>query len=501
MRLKSYQPDLINQLSEFELWVTPSLGEIRDSLQFKECVVALQDGFRILIDITNNFRDVTSCSFSSITDYFFAHRNDVNYMDDLTKVINVLLLATGKTDNNLKCQYPLYLRNNLGMDTFPIVRRRKVVYVQIPRVLDVESIVKRFGVLREFPDILAPFMQSYFHLILSDEGYVRQLYALGVSYSRLYSKDYATDLLISLAIFQSRGSITAQFGHIPEEILRNYMRDWGLKPGYDFNMQDIELGTLLGDVMIDKKLKKRKYDFIVPYNSRKDGPKLFIQSQYYAGDSGSVSHKVVDQTDATRETTLKKYPQAIFIEYLDGAGYCSSLYGDLKRMLEKPLTKDFIQIRTAPLKFRRILQEICFLTPMEIEHILLKGVERIEEVIPILQAEGYTVDEINKCCHLSIESGIIGENNGMLCIIDARRDLVIRYSLLDCLANYGEPVPPDKLNGHLCVSGYETYWGLNQVQLLVAFYREYPSLKKNISALQMANHIQWLLDEKIVMNK
>lgn len=45
---------------------------------------------------------------------------------------------------------------------------------------------------------------------------------------------------------------------------------------------------------------ERKYDFIIPYQSRESGLKIFIQSQFYAGDSGSVSHKVVDQTDSSR---------------------------------------------------------------------------------------------------------------------------------------------------------------------------------------------------------
>lgn len=109
----------------------------------------------------------------------------------------------------------------------------------------------------------------------------------------------------------------------------------------------------------------------MPYRSRDDGAKIFIQSQFYAGDSGSVSHKVVDQTDSSREVTIKKFPQAVFIEYLDGAGYFSALNGDLQRMLAKPTTKNFIQINSAPLKLRRELQGIDFITTLEIEHAII----------------------------------------------------------------------------------------------------------------------------------
>lgn len=118
------------------------------------------------------------------------------------------------------------------------------------------------------------------------------------------------------------------------------MDDWGLKAGIDYNEQDVEIGDLLDGMPADDKVKKRKYDFIVPHQSRRDGAKVFVQSQFYAGDSGSVSHKVVDQTDSSRTVTLRKFPQAVFIEYLDGAGYYSSLNGDLRKMLSKPTTKD-----------------------------------------------------------------------------------------------------------------------------------------------------------------
>lgn len=69
-----------------------------------------------------------------------------------------------------------------------------------------------------------------------------------------------------MTIFQSRGSITATQGHIPETILREYMKEWGLKENEDFNTSDVEVGEILDGVEVDSKLKKRKYDFIVILN-------------------------------------------------------------------------------------------------------------------------------------------------------------------------------------------------------------------------------------------
>ena len=46
------------------------------------------------------------------------------------------------------------------------------------------------------------------------------------------------------------------------------MNDWGLKAGIDYNEQDVEIGDLLEGMPADDKVKKRKYDFIIPYQSR-----------------------------------------------------------------------------------------------------------------------------------------------------------------------------------------------------------------------------------------
>ena len=91
-------------------------------------------------------------------------------------------------------------------------------------------------------------------------------------------------------------------------------------------------------------------------------------------------------------------------EYLDGAGYFSSLNGDLRKMLAKPSTKDFIQIATAPLKLRRELQGINFLTTLEIEHAILMTGGRKVDVIEKLLKDGYSVDEIDTALKQRLET-------------------------------------------------------------------------------------------------
>ena len=110
-------------------------------------------------------------------------------------------------------------------------------------------------------------MSAYISLILSDTQYYKQLWSLGKAYIQQKNEGDADSLLTSIAVFQSRGSITATQGHIPEKRLREYMVDWGLVPDLDFNIFDVEIGELLGDIEVDEKIKKRKYDFIIPGSS------------------------------------------------------------------------------------------------------------------------------------------------------------------------------------------------------------------------------------------
>ena len=420
-----------------------------------------------------------------------------------------MLLATGKTDNNLKCQYPLLLRNTYEIFEYPQKNAHgKWKCKPLPRKLSLEDITKIIVNLLEKPDFLKAFTESYFHLIISDELYAKQLWSLGnayISQKRLGNEDA---LISSMVIFQSRGSITATQGHIPETILRSYMADWGLNAGTDFNTQDVEVGEMIEGIEADDKIKKRKYDFIIPFKSRTNGAKIFIQSQYYAGDSGSVSHKVVDQTDSTREVTLKKYSKAVFskavfVEYLDGAGYFSSLNGDLRKMLAKETTKDFIQIRTAPIKLRRVLQEIHFLTTLEIEHAILCTSGEKADVISMLISDGYSEEEIIHVLTQAIENQYIAiSDTEMLSLRPERIDIVRKYCLLDLIANHGRPISDNETNGCLMVPGYKTLWGLPQAEVIQIALETIP--KMDIlweTKLAPFDDIQWLVNKGFIRSR
>lgn len=507
MKLKSYEASLSEKMSEFDIWVTPSLGEIRDTPQFRENLDALKHGFDLLSQLTDNFVDYSHCSSSVLSNNTIEYtklKDEDTAIDILNSIWNVLLLATGKTDNNLKCQYPLLLRNTYEIFEYPQKNTRgQWRNKSLPRTLSLEDITKIIFNLLEKPDYLKIFTESYFHLIISDELYAKQLWSLGSAYISQKALGNEDSLISSMVIFQSRGSITATQGHIPETILRSYMTDWGLNAGTDFNTQDVEVGEIIEGIEADDKIKKRKYDFIIPFKSRTNGAKIFIQSQYYAGDSGSVSHKVVDQTDSTREVTLKKYSEAVFVEYLDGAGYFSSLNGDLRKMLAKETTKDFIQIRTAPIKLRRELQGIHFLTTLEIEHAILCTSGEKTAVISMLVDDGYSEEEITHALTRAIENQHVSISDAeVLGLKPERVEMVRKYCLLDLVANYGRPIPDNETTGCLMVAGYKTLWGLPQAEVIQIALEKIPKLDFLWETkLAPFSDIQWLVDKGFIRSK
>lgn len=506
MKLHNYTETLDEKMSEFDIWVTPSLGEIRDMPQFQENLDNMKFGFQTMAAITNNFRELQSCSSSRLAENiveYISGRKQEEQEKILNSICNVLLLVTGKTDNNLKCQYPLLLRNTYDILTYPQKNASgEWIEKNLPRTLQFDAVTKIILQLSEKVDVQEKFLESYIHLILSDEQYSEQLWCLGNAFCTQCELGNESSLLSPMVIFQSRGSITATQGHIPENILRSYMDDWGMTAGSDYNMQDVEIGEILEGLEVNPQLKKRKYDFIIPYQSRESGSKIFVQSQFYAGDSGSVSHKVVDQTDSSREVTLKKYPQAVFIEYLDGAGYFSSLNGDLRKMLAKPTTKDFIQINSAPLKLRRELQEIKFLTILEIEHSILLTGGRQEDVIKFLKKDGYTIEEIELVLGNAKRNNIILEEKENLLLTEERETIVRKYCLLDIIANYGEPIPSDKRTGFLIVPGYATIWGMPQANVIKKALEVAPMLKKLWKTpTDPFEDLQWLLEKGFVKSR
>lgn len=500
MKLKDYQLSLQEKMDEFDAWVTPSLGEISDAESFKLSCEKIKEGFGYLSDLTNGFESVESCGAQNIAERLF------NYLKDKDKpqrqliiesVVNVLFMCTGKTDNNIKCQYPIYLKENL----FYIFNDPSTLALKIKlnRVYQFKDVAALFNKLEKI-EFKKAILNSYFKVILSTSTFEEQVFSIGCAYIHQKEKNLEDSFLSVLTTFQCRGSITATQGHLPERILRECFVDWGMKADLDYNSDDVDFEALINGSTGKKQKqkneqKKRKFDFIIPFKTESFASnRILIQSQFYAGDSGSVSHKVVDQTKSSREHVQKIYANPIFMEYLDGAGYYASLNGDLKKMLSNETTKDFFQIKTAPVKLRREIQTIGFLTLLEIEHAVLITDGCIDNVKNQLIQDGYKKEEVERAVDMSIRQDSILMSDGIMSINPIRFDVVRRYLLIDVIANFGQSQTIEREKLCLAVPGYASNWGLPQAELIKIALAEIPSLNKLWTDLaQPFQDIEWLL--------
>ncbi len=66
MKLREYDYSLNDKLDEFDTWITPSLGELKDFVEITQIVEGLKRGFNNLSIYTENFKNVETCSGKSI---------------------------------------------------------------------------------------------------------------------------------------------------------------------------------------------------------------------------------------------------------------------------------------------------------------------------------------------------------------------------------------------------------------------------------------------------
>lgn len=552
MKLPLPTLNLAAQLLEFDVWISPSLGEIRDTERFREELAAVIQTFESLGVASQHFKDVKDCQPSVIADVFVGKIHGMpaeQALETLQSLASVLFLVTGKSDNNAKCQLPLFLRDKARWDAMPMVRRtggrRQLQNVPIPRELKPDKYMGIVASLADYPDHQKRLLEQFISFLLSDNAYISQLWSVGYSYFMLKSCSKEKNLLTPLVIFQVRGSVAASGGHDPEEMLRRRMIEWGLDAESDFNPSDVVLtevlrlpssATVVESITVEPeepqsaaaptedqaeteepasveiteeaggervRVKTRAYDFILPYHVRGWRPKVFVQSQFYAGDSGSVSHKNVDQTSTSRAAVLEIVASPRFVEYVDGAGYFSSLNGDLKVLLGMPTTASFFQVRSAAIRLRRELQHAGFLAPIDVEHAVFRTDGSQGEVRRVLAEEGYSPGEIDRCIKKCVDKGTLLAEGRRLSVAAARRDVARRYFLMDVAALHGSPpaAPGDKLSGSLLVPGYGPFHGTKLDELAAHALQLAPGLKDDWSnPTVILGDIRWLCDQGMAMS-
>ncbi|WEK33042.1 MAG: hypothetical protein P0Y58_12915 [Candidatus Pseudomonas phytovorans] len=487
MKLPAVSLSLEEKVAEFDSWITASIQQVTKTDTYRQELSKVSILLESLGAATNSFNSPEDCNAEKMAVYCVAEIENIiskqsTIHDALVEanglvdsLVSMLFLVTGKSDNNNKCQFPVWLNTVEGKSSFPVVRSRLNGKVRFESQ-DLGRVIKQERICKLISDALVLasgysgpidleaeatwLLKCYINSILDSEDSVEQLWVLGYSFFKLRSENpgFEKKLLSPIVAFKVRGSVAAQSGHLPEKILRRCMSMWGLKAGVDYNLDDVVIdaggvqsevlksaATGLGEVSVGLQVvddlkgdptKTRAYDFVLPYNTPGWCQSVFIQAQFYAGDSGSVSHKVVDQTRSSRVLTRAKFPKALFVEYLDGAGYYSSLFRDLKHMLEMPSTFDFFQVRTVHTKLRRVLQACGFLTPLDFSHALMRAGYSYDNARTILLDEGYAEDEITRCFTHCLGEVLFAVKNSLIVIeprllVNSRRILLLDLVLIE----------------------------------------------------------------------
>lgn len=494
MKLPIPARDLQRDLKEFDIWITPSLGEITDTDKFREELARVTRIFEELGQATGNFQDERHCAPGAIAQTFAQLANgraETERAELFKSLASTLYLVTGKSDNNSKCQFPLFLRDVARWGTLPSVTRGRgravVEQSPLPRTIKGDDFMDLVAAIENSADE-SRLLEQFVSFLLMDEDAVRQFWSLGFSYYALkqFGRGYERNLLSPIVIFKVRGSVSASGGHKPEAILRCYLESLGLIPDEDFN---------LADVIVDgegqgRDEKTRAYDFVLPYRTPGWFPawqrRIMMQSQFYAGDSGSVSHKNVDQTKTSRDRVLQKFEGTRFVEYVDGAGYFSSLNSDLRKILAMETTHSFIQIRSAPIRLRRELQALGFVTPLEIEHTLIQSSGDEAEIGAALVAQGYQANEVRRALEHATRHGIIRKDRTKLSLRDDRRETVRQHLLLDVLCIHGRDTQPGTTASvaSVLISGHGPFFGMEMDELANVAIEKAGQLGEEISHSQ-----------------
>lgn len=125
MKLPVATLDLNTWLAEFDVWIAPSLGEIQDTERFQQEIESIAEIFELIGAATNNFAKVEDCSYEAIAETFTKLLKGESEEETKAKLLALaatLFLVTGKSDNNTKCQFPLYLRDAVGWHQLPLIK-------------------------------------------------------------------------------------------------------------------------------------------------------------------------------------------------------------------------------------------------------------------------------------------------------------------------------------------------------------------------------------------
>lgn len=292
MKLPNSELAIKEKLAEFDQWITPSIQEIQDTDKYKDELKKVATLISSLGEATNEFSSIENCNpdqiASTCIDLIESNiAEDILNVDEqvayavaiIDSLASLLFMETGKSDNNLKCQFPVYLAQNDENHDFPqkTSSKNKVTFKSksLGRTIKSAKLAKVVAEalvysnledeLRHLEDKAKWLLGKYVESILKDSESVKQFWALGSSYFALKAleQNFENSLLAPIIIFKIKGSASASGGHIPEDILRGKMERWGMERGVDFNLNDV----ILEETTSSDASKTRAYDFVLPFSA------------------------------------------------------------------------------------------------------------------------------------------------------------------------------------------------------------------------------------------
>ena len=446
-------------------WVTNAGMRLEDSDVFRREAIRFEQGVRWLADILDP--DSGDLSAAKIADAV-SGAPVANRSEFFLTLAYACLVLTGQSDNALKCQFPVFL---VRADA-PLARRllRLVppsTHNPALSAIKMERVAQRISAQDASPDAIHQLVNAYFDCLFGRANMTR-LRDVVTEVQRM-DNGRATSLLEVMALSAIKGSATASGGHLPEEQLRLQMETWGLVRGTDFNTADVgalELASLSGRTLpgtaMQEAQKSRAFDFVFPYRIVGRNPKLLIQGQFYAGDSGSVSHKNVDQTPTGRSAARRVIHEPLFAEFLDGAGYVTALSGDAERLLAIPGTDGLLQLKTAIVRLRELLQRVDLATPIEVVHgVWLSRSRSMPEVLSILR-RSYSDTEARRIVETATQLGWIAVNGDVIEVSESRAGAAFEIAVLDTIAIMAGSPGCERVANGLTIPGYGMHgWGIS----------------------------------------
>jgi hypothetical protein len=150
------------QLEEFDVWITPYLGDVRKSVQFADRHAATVRAFDRLCQATNDFAteaDLTHAHLAENLVKLFPGKSEEEVQRILMDLAHALFLISGKAGNSAKCQFPLFLKSKLKRLTIPKakvttknkVQTRTVEQKSLPRTIVISTYMGWVADLHHLP--------------------------------------------------------------------------------------------------------------------------------------------------------------------------------------------------------------------------------------------------------------------------------------------------------------------------------------------------------------